>query len=97
MPYITLLGQCSGHGPTVASSGQGFIFIKGIPVNVEGGTVGAHGSPHPHDVTLTNNMQSYVTINNLPIFLIGDSATCGATLIPDPEKKKPKQDFISIS
>ena len=97
MPYISLLGEYSDHGPTVADSGQYFIFIKGIPINIEGGQVGTHVAIPPHDPTLTNNMQSYITINKQPIFLIGDSATCGAELIPDPEKKKPLQEFISIS
>ena len=98
MPYITLLGQKSSHGPSVVASNQGIISIKGLTINVTGGNITVHYSHPTHtDIFLVNNMQSYITINSLPIFLIGDSTACGSILIPDPQKKKPQQEFIQIS
>ena len=99
MPYITLLGQFTSHGPVVIDSGQVTISINNQPINVFGGLIPVHSvALHVHDeINLQNFMQSFVTINNLPIFLIGDSTACGSVLIPDPQKKKPQQEFIQIS
>lgn len=99
MSYISLLGQYSSCDVNVVDSGQYIIYIKGLPINVAGGSLPEHCSLPYHNPILTNYKQSFVTINNKPIFLIGDSAACGATLIPDPNKKPPKplQEFISIS
>lgn len=102
MPYITLLGQKSTHGPPVVASNQSIITILNKTINVKNGVVAGHSyDDHDHDstgkISLVNNMQSYVTINNLPIFLIGDSSGCGSTLCPDPNSKKPQQEFVQIS
>lgn len=98
MPYITLLGQCTGHGPKVVDSNQTPITINGLTINVMGGKIVPHWSHPTHTgIALVNNMQSYVTINGMPIFLIGDSTQCGSVLIPDPQKKKAQQEFIQIS
>lgn len=102
MPYITLLGQYSSHGTNVVNSNQFTITILNKTINVENGAVAGHSYHHDdHDsigeISLINNMQSYVTINGMPIFLIGDSSGCGSILCPDPNSKKPQQEFIQIS
>lgn len=104
MAFITLLGQKSSHhtGATVIDSNQSIITIKGITINVMYGFISRHSYNHHDHWTvsnpiLTNHMQSFVTINNLPIFLIGDTADCGSQLCVDSQSKKPLQDFIQIS
>lgn len=102
MPHITILGQKTDHGASVNYSNQFLITIKGITVNVKGGTIDKHEIWHEDHwksscPALTNHKQSYVTINNLPIFIIGDSTDCEAALIAEGKPPKPKQDFIQIS
>ena len=98
MPFISLLGQKSTHGAPVVNSAQSLVTIKGITVNVKGGSVSPHRIHHKsHPTPLTNHMQSYVTIEGKPIFLLGDSAKCGSVLCPTGKPPKGKQNFVQIS
>lgn len=102
MAFITILGQKTDHGVNVITSNQSLVTIKNITINVLNGTISKHEirdddhwkSSNP---LLTNHQQSYVTIQNKAIFVIGDSADCEAALIAEGKPPKPKQDFIQIS
>lgn len=103
MPYITLLGQKSSHNKIpVINSNQALVTIQGITVNVYGGAVAQHeiwDEDHwkSRCPILVNHQQSFVTIQNKPIFIIGDSADCGTILIPAGKPPKSMQQIVQIS
>lgn len=102
MPFVTILTQNTTHPSCktpVVDSNQSIVTIQNLTVNVMGGTIASHKIHHHKHSSpkLTNNSQSYVTINGLPIFVIGDGGSCGTILCPDPQSKKSKQQFIQIN
>ena len=66
-------------GGEVTSQGQDFVTVNGALVIVSGDPVASHGAGDHASASMSKE-EYFFTINDIPVIIHGDSATCGHTI-----------------